>query len=125
MTIAIDESGLPLLVARSRGHIEDHEVQGVIDAVSRHIAAGRPFGMVIDTVGSEPLDAKQRRMLSVAFKDHQPGGPFRVCGMVIASAVLRGATTAMVWINPPPFALEVFKTEAEARAFVEEKLAGR
>lgn len=126
MAIHIDDSRFPLVVIRYVGSTSDQEFEQYLSQMEELVLARRATNAVIlDASKADAASATQRRMQAEWMKAHETtlrrysvGNAF-----VITSTVVRGALTAIFWLQPPAVPSDVFSTYAAAEAWALERLA--
>ena len=126
MPITIDRSEFPLVVVRYRGAPTNVEFASYLESLGELYRGGRPFGMVFDSVGGESPPATHRKLqadfmlkYANAIRALNVGTAF-----VIDSVVLRGALTAILWLQPLPCPHFVCAEVDDARRWVRGRLQG-
>jgi hypothetical protein len=121
----IDESRWPIVTLRFSAESTDEEWRVLMDHVRACHRRGERFSVIADgTVMKGMPTAKQRKIgadLALWLRENAPKGarwPIMAWGNVITSPLVRGALTAILWIDTPPHPQKVFATFAEAFAWV-------
>lgn len=126
MAIHIDDSAFPLVVIRYVGSTSDEEFQRYLSRMEELVVARREINAVIlDASKADAATAKQRKMQADWMKGHE-AALRRYCvgnAFVITSTVVRGALTAIFWLQPPAAPSSVFGSFAAAEAWALEQLA--
>lgn len=121
MTVEITEQPGPVLFITYQQRVEDGDLQAAIDAVDTWVARREPFGIVVNTLSSEPMNSQQRKVMAEAL-ERNATPLIRGCGVAISSPLIRGVFTALTWISPPQFPTRVFPRVEEAEAWVRAQL---
>lgn len=120
-----DASSWPLVRVSLPAHITPEEYTANLDAMSVYMRRGEPFGILVDARNATPIGAAQRRELAARLRqwhDAYPGALVAIA--VVASNVLqRGVVTAVNWLLRPAHALRAFEHEADAAAWLHERIA--
>lgn len=125
--IAVDTSFFPLVVIEMPKHpLTDAEVDGMIAALTAILRRREKHLVLIDGLDIElGINPKQRK----SFTDFASNAEMRELSrfkladvLLLSSAILRGAMTAVFWIAPPVSPTKPFATIDEALPFVRERL---
>lgn len=124
-TFEIDESRFPLVFVAFRGPIAIDALDGYFARIDRFCKERRRFALVVDTTRAAVPSAGVRKHVAdaiaarkIAFGRHCVG-----VAIVITNALLRGATTAVLWIEPFPHPHEIVATKGEGQATCERWLS--
>ncbi len=119
-----DESRFPLVLVRPRGKATDAEVEALLAAFKRPLNRREKYVEIFDGTHADPGSPTQRRRIADWMRAHTSLISTYSLGtaIVIPSALVRGALTAVFWIQPMPCPYTVVSTMAEAEAWAEEKL---
>jgi len=124
--MSIDSSLFPLVVSRLVGdQLTDDDVRAYIAEFDGLLARGPAFVHVVDTRGmSTAANAVQRKMFGDWLGDETArrlARQHKACdGLIVSSALMRGAITAALWLSPPSSPTKSFGTTREALAFLDE-----
>lgn len=125
MTVRIDvENGI--VVAAFLGTPVDDDFDKQLPLVAKEIE--RTVGAVVlvfDGTTTEGITAKQREKAAAWLRSSAPLLSRRTKGIafVIKSPLLRGALTAIFWLQKPPGPYVIVETLAEARAWARSRIA--
>ena len=126
MQITIDRSSFPVVVVSYRGAPTTTEFETYLGALGELYRGGRPFGLVFDSTGAESPPATHRKLQADFIKRYEYS--IRALNMgtafVLDSMVLRGALTAILWLQPLPCPHFVCAEVNEARRWVRARLDG-
>ncbi len=126
MPIAIDRGEFPMVVVRYRGAPTLAEFQSYLAALEELYRGGRSFGLVFDSSGGDSPPAMHRKLQADFMAKHER--LIRALNMgtafVIDSVVLRGALTAILWLQPLPCPHFICGEVEEARRWVRARLNG-
>jgi hypothetical protein len=114
--ITVDESRFPLVVVTFDGSVADHAFDRYLESLSRVLQRREKNVIVFDARRAAGPPAMQRSKQAAWLKSHRAMIAAYSCGsvFVIASAVIRGGLTAILWIAPIPGNHTVVATLAEA-----------
>ena len=122
--ITIDRSEFPILIVRYRGAPTTDEFGQYLDRLSAVYREGNRFAMIFDSSDAESPPATQRKMQADWILKHERlihtlnvGTAF-----VVPSVVLRGALTAIFWLQPLPCPHFVCAELNEARRWTRARL---
>jgi hypothetical protein len=115
--LQVDTSRFPIVVMTVSGRVTPADLQHMMDRYDALLAEGeRYFNVVIQEAGADGFDAVQRKQIA----DWQRSREARVkevnvgSAIVLTSALMRGALTALEWLAPPPTPQRSFSTREEA-----------
>src|SRR5262249_18733773 len=102
-SIEIDESRLPLIYVRFSGPATDIEFDRYLSRISAIVERRRAHAVVFDALRAARPTPVQRTHQTDWLKAHDTlMRQFAVgCAFVVGSALVRGALTAMFWVQPP------------------------
>ena len=105
--------------------MSDPGVDRMLAELVGHLERGQPYALVFDLTNAEMPSALQRRKLSDHMLANQQTIQQCVRGMAVvtSSTVLRGITTAVFWVSPPPFEWRVFDLLDEATTWAKSRCA--
>ena len=94
----------------------DEEIDGVLADLVHELGRGRPYVLVFDLTLATIPNAAQRRKLAAHMHEHEARIRSRVrgVGVVVSSAPMRGAITAIFWMAAPPIPHRVFQSRSLA-----------
>jgi len=122
-TVDYDDSRFPLVLIRAHGAATDAEFVDYLGVMERPLLRRERFVEIFDATYTAPSPAVQRRQVAEwireragLLKTYQIGVAF-----VIPSALVRGALTAILWIQPHPSPHTVVATLAEAERWAIER----
>ena len=107
------------MLVRPRGKATDAEVEALLAAFKRPLNWREKYVEIFDGTNADPGSPTQRRRIADWMRAHTS---LISTAIVIPSALVRGALTAVFWIQPMPCPYTVVSTMAEAEAWAEEKL---
>lgn len=123
MGTRFDDSRFPVLLVEPVGQATDDEVEARI-AWFRSYLGGERFALIMDTLRSEALTARQRKL----YTDWLMADRGKIerdcagCAVVVSSPLVRGAFTSVFWFWTPPMPCVFFATLDEAIAWSQEQL---
>lgn len=124
-SIVVDSSRAPLLLVRFDGAVDDDAFRGYLQELTAWLDRGQRYAIVLDARTASPPPAHQRRMQADMIKAEAKrlkqlcvGGAF-----VIPSPLVRGALTAILWIQPLPWEHTVVADLEAAEAWARNRLA--
>ncbi len=124
MGITVDTSGAPLLRVTFAGTLDDDAFNAYLAEYRAFLGRGMRYAIVIDASTSGVPSPAQRRLLADSIRDDRPrlraqcvGGAF-----VISSTLVRGALTAVLWLQPLPFEYVLVKDVDAAERWCRERL---
>lgn len=113
----VDTSRFPIVVMTVSGRVTSSDLEHMMVRYDALLAKGeRYFNVVIQEAGADGFDAVQRKLIA----DWQRAQEARVkkvnvgSAIVLTSAMMRGALTALQWLAPPPTPQRSFSTREEA-----------
>jgi hypothetical protein len=123
--IQVDESRFPLVVVTFVGQLADHEFDRYLLTMSRVLQRRTKNALVFDALRAAAPTAMQRSKQAAWLKANRDLIVQYSCGsaFVIASAIIRGGLTAILWVSPIPGAHTVVSTLAEGEAWAFGRLA--
>ena len=119
-----DETRFPLVLVRSRGRATDAELDALLAALKRPLLRREKYVEIFDGTHADPGTPSQRRTLAEWMRAHANLINTYSIGtaIVMPSPLVRGALTAIFWIQPLPCPHTVVSTMAEAERWAEERL---
>jgi hypothetical protein len=124
ITIVEDETGL--VTVTFVGAVDDEAFTGYLDTLSKKVARTRPYAVILDATEAERPTALQRKRQAEWIGRHQTQLATFCMGTayVIGSPLIRGALTAILWVQPPPNPHTVVGTLEEATRWARAQLGG-
>lgn len=123
-SITVDTSRAPLLFVRFDGGVDDDAFRAYLGQLTAWLDRGERYAIVLDARTATPPPAAQRRMQADMMKSEHTrlnklcvGGAF-----VIPSPLVRGALTAILWIQPLPWEHTVVADVETAEAWARNRL---
>ncbi|MCS6900392.1 MAG: hypothetical protein NZX77_11585 [Polyangiaceae bacterium] len=127
MAIELDDKEFPLLRVRFSSNWTQQDFDGYLARYLAQLQKRQPFAAVFDATQSRAPSATERRQQAEFLREHE-ALLRRYCtgvAFVIASPTIRGALTAIFWIQPPFFEYVVVSSVAEGTAWARQRLALR
>ena len=123
-SITVDTSRAPLLLVRFDGAVDDDGFRAYLQQLTSWLDRGERYAIVLDARTATPPQAAQRRMQADMMKaEHVRLGKLCVGGaFVIPSPLVRGALTAILWIQPLPWEHTVVADLTTAEAWARNRL---
>ncbi|CAN5298581.1 hypothetical protein BH09MYX1_BH09MYX1_05970 [soil metagenome] len=105
MPIALDRSKWPVVIVRFVGTPSDEEFARYLAIYDELLAEKQRYGLVFDALAADVPTARRRAMQAKWIRDHSVQlAEYCLAGaFVIGSPLIRGALTAIFWIQPMPF----------------------
>jgi hypothetical protein len=123
-SIAIDDSGYPLVVVTFEGTVDDATFDGYLKRMDDYVARRQRNAFVFDASGAGRTPAPQRRKQAEWMKINE--ATLRAfsagCAFVITSPLVRGALTAILWLQNIPSPYTVVGTRSEAERWARAQL---
>ncbi len=125
--IHIDDSRHPLVIVTFTGVATDAEFETYLDEMKRNLERRRPTAMVLDATNAGSTPPTHRRRQAEWLKEHEALLKQYSAGtaFVITSPLVRGALTAILWVQPMPASHTVVATRHEAEKWAIEQLTRR
>lgn len=125
MAIDMDDSARPLLVLRFGADWGSDEFQRYLDWYRSQLARKQRFAAVFDATRARAPSAVERRLQAEFIRDTEPMMRAHCAGLAfaISSPIIRGALTAIFWVQPPVYTHTVVPTVSEATAWARQRLA--
>jgi hypothetical protein len=122
--IEVDESRYPLVVVTFVGQVAEYEFDRYLQTMSRVLQRQARNAIVFDASRAASPNAMRRSKQAAWLKSHRDLIQKYSCGsaFVIASAIVRGGLTAILWVSPIPGAHTVVGTLAEAETWATDRL---
>lgn len=126
-SIEIDDSRWPLVTARFEGTATDAEFDAYLARMGELITRGKVMCLILDARAAGSTPAIQRRKQADWMKRYERELRTQSAGtaFVITSAIVRGALTAILWVQPIPNEHTVVATIEEAERWALAQLAKR
>jgi len=123
-SIRFDESRDPLIVIAFTGTASDEDFDAYLARMDLIVERRRPNVMIFDARKAERPGPAQRHLQSAWMKKHDDllRRHSLGCAFVLSSAVVRGALTAIFWVQPAAMPTLVTGNMAEATAWCLAKL---
>lgn len=127
MPITLDTSSSPILRVSFEGEVSEAEMRAHLAELTRAIRERPLNAIVYDARRSGTPSAVQRRLQAEWMKEHEALIRSRNAGVafVIESALIRGALTAILWMQPMATEHTVVATMDEALRWSTERLRAR
>lgn len=123
MALTVDDTDFPLLRIVFAGSPSDDDVRAYFEAYDRVLARRQRYALLFDASRAEPSPTLQRRKAEFLKQRASVLGALCLGGAyVITSPVVRGALSAVFWIQPLPYAHVVVPTVAEGEAWCRRRL---
>lgn len=124
-SIVTDATALPLLVVRVRGTVDDAAFERYLDESLVRIRSGERYAMVLDTIGGGVAPSSQRRRQADFIRDHSDALARNCLGaaFVIDNPLVRGALTAIMWLQPMPYPHTVVGSVEAGTTWCRQRLA--
>jgi len=103
-SIQFDDQEAGILKITFEGMADTRQFADYLETVSRRLAQQRPYIVVLDARYAERTPAMQRKMQADWIASHRPELEQYCAGtvFVISSPLVRGALTAILWLQPLP-----------------------
>lgn len=116
-SIRVDVTGFPLVVVTYEGMVDDAEFDAYLAELDRHVLRRQRCAFVFDARNAGRSPATQRRKQAEWMKANDEVLRSYSAGyaFVISSPLVRGALTAILWLQslPAPFTVVATFSEAE------------
>lgn len=116
----VDSSEWPFVRVTYVDSVDDDAFERYVQEQAALLERREPYVILFDARRSGMPTAKQRQRMARYMKEND-SALRRYCrrgAFVIESPLIRGALTAILWLQPLPFAHEVFATVEEAERFL-------
>lgn len=125
MALKIDDGRWPVVIFRFFGETCDEDQYAFLDAVWGLVHKQRRFYLVFDVTASNSPNARQRNIVATSMAKDRDLQKLYIGGaaLVLASALQRGAATAVFWLSPPPWPYVIVATDFEGFARLNEFIA--
>lgn len=120
-SISVDTAAWPLVRVTYVGTVDDAHFERYLDAQAGLLERKEPYVIVFDARESGMPSAKQRQRMATFTRERQ-ADISRRCRrgvFVISSPLIRGALTAILWLQPLPFPHDVVATIEEAERLLD------
>ncbi len=124
MPYRFDATTLPLLRITFAGSVDDAAFRAYLGEYRAVLAQGKPYAVLLDASEAGVPSSAQRKLQADFMRDNA-GAMGAVCvggAFVIQSTLVRGALTAILWLQPMPFRHVVVSTMAEGEAWCRGRL---
>jgi hypothetical protein len=121
----IDDSRSPLVVVRYVGRVDDDAFRAYLDSHRKVLDKGEPYALLADALEAGVPSPPQRRMQAEFLRVEQHRLA-RLCvgtAFIISSGVIRGALTAILWMQALPMPFTVLSTRAAGELWCRQRLA--
>ncbi|HSC87394.1 MAG TPA: hypothetical protein VLC09_09005 [Polyangiaceae bacterium] len=115
-TLELDTSLWPIVVSTPHGAISDGDLQRLFDTFDSFWKRGEMFVTVSNMTSSRDVSARQRQMVGEWLKKNKTSIQRYSAGgvLIVDSALLRGALTAIGWVYQAPLDMSYVKDWTEA-----------
>ena len=122
--IEVDERRLPLFTARFRGNWTDEQLTSYLSAHLRVLQRRERIAAVFDLTQAGAGSAHQRKHIAAWLREHLDLIKNFTLGtsLAITSPLVRGAFTAILWLQPLPNPHHVATTVADAERWAIDRL---
>jgi hypothetical protein len=102
-SVEVDSASWPIVLVRPRGELSELQYQQMFRAIEALWARKEKFLTITDTRRSGAGSARQRQLIGDWMKTHEEQSNLYSMGsiIIVSSAVVRGAMTAINWIAQP------------------------
>ena len=117
---SVDTSAFPFVVVNCEGSIDDAAFRVYLESLAVLLNRGTRYSVVFDATAASTPSPKQRKM-QADYNREERERLKRLCAciaFVIPSPLLRGALTAILWLQPLPCEHRVCAKRADADAWV-------
>jgi hypothetical protein len=125
MAIELDDAAFPLLIVRFGPDWTPQDFSTYLLWYFQRLQRHQQLAVVFDATRARAPSALERRQQADFLREHE--GLLRLycagAAFVISSAVIRGALTAIFWVQPPVYEHTVVPTVVEATAWARQRLA--
>jgi hypothetical protein len=117
-SVEIDESAFPIVVATFRGHVTAEVLARYFARLDAWCSSGRSYAAVLDIARTSVPTAAERQHVGkeMAARDAAIARYCAGTAVVLTSALLRGAVTAVLWLHPLKHPHAIVATRADGRA---------
>ena len=114
----IDEAGFPLVVATVRGQVTSEVISAYFARLDAWCLDGRRYASILNITRIEMPSAAERKQIVEAIADRHTALARSCIGVaiVVTNPLIRGAVTAILWMQHLPHPLELVATEVAAKA---------
>jgi hypothetical protein len=122
--VRIDDSRFPVVVVTFPGSYSDPEFEDYLERMTRLLERKKKNVTILDARQASTTTAKQRAKQATWIKAHDALLKEFSCGsaFVIESALVRGALTAILWLQPMPVQHAVVPTMEAAEQWALRRL---
>jgi len=127
MAIEVDDTTFPLLRVRFGPEWTQQQFDDYLGWYLARLRRRQWLAIVFDATQARAPSAVERRQQADFLREHEALLKLHCVGaaFVISSTVIRGALTAIFWIQPPVFEYTVVPTVAEGTSWARQRLAVR
>ena len=103
--------------------LSEQAFERMLGEMVRHLRQAEPYGLVFDLTNAVMPSATQRRQLSDHIRVNQESIRRYVRGLAVVatSTALRGVTTAVFWVSPPPVEWRTFGLLEDAKRWAQSR----
>jgi hypothetical protein len=119
--LTIDVESWPLVRVRwPPAHLSEAELDELVTLTGRCLDRCEPFGMITDgRLAPAPTAVQRKRLAEDAKKNEARLGRYMVASaVVVGSPLMKAMITAVNWLAPPPYPVQVFTEPHSAEAWV-------
>lgn len=120
-SITVDPSAWPLVRVTYIDSVDDATFDAYVREQAALLERREPYVILFDARNSGMPNARQRQRMAEYSREHEADLK-KYCKrgvFVISSSVVRGALTAIFWVQPLPFPHDVVATMAEAEKLLD------
>jgi hypothetical protein len=127
MAIELDDTAFPLLLVRFGPDWTQQEFDGYLGWYLARLRRRQRLAIVFDATQARAPSAVERRQQADFLREHEALLKLHCVGaaFAISSTVIRGALTAIFWIQPPVYEHTVVSTVAEGTSWARKRLGAR
>lgn len=116
----IDFTRLPVLAVTFVGTVDDDAFRRYLDELAGVVKTRSPYVLLADATRADRPTARQRTLQAELLREHSDlfGRYCKGAAFVIDSPVVRGALTAIMWIQSLPYEHTVVATREEAERWL-------
>lgn len=124
MPFRIDQSRAPLMVITSEGGASDAEFDRYLAEMTAMLGTLPRYAVLMDARAAARPPATQRQKQAAWMKQHHDELARYTVAMafVIDNPIVRGALTAILWLQPMPMPHKLFARVADAERWLVERL---
>ena len=124
MAVHVHAENWPLVLVDMQSP-SNEEYARYFERVDEFLLRRQPFALVINTLDSGGTTGQEGRRAQAEYMHRQADALSRYLvgiGMVIRSSAVRAVVTSIMWMQPPPSPVAVFRTEEEATRWARNQL---